>query len=292
MSSILAAFIFALGVALVFFWFAPGPISEVFSRPIREKNLQERLQRNLRLAGVFDQAPTVIIFALLGAILAVAIVVGVVLSNFLLGIIIAVIAVPGAAHYMLMSRQRGYMNRAADDLAPFLNRIATATKSGKPVQSAYIEAVEEANELRRVLADSAAKMTAGMRFRDAIVETIPLLPFRMWSVFVRQLEAHDEGGGDISSAIEETVRQTNEVLMLHAEARSSYAAQARQQKLIVIVALGGVAFFAFVNGLALLSVLWTTAVGWVALALAAAVMGGGLWFSRKQLSDIEKKQAF
>jgi hypothetical protein len=44
--------------------------------------------------------------------------------------------------------------------------------------------------------------------------------------------------------------------------------------------------------LALLSVLWTTAVGWVALALAAAVMGGGLWFSRKQLSDIEKKQAF
>jgi Flp pilus assembly protein TadB len=223
MSPLLAAFLFALGVALIFFYFAPGPISSVFSLPAREKNLQLRLQRNLRLAGIFDQTPTVVLFGLLGVMIATAIVIGVALGNFIIGIIVALFAVPGAAHYMLMSRQRGYMNRAADELAPFLNRIATAAKSGKPVQSAYIEAVEESNELRRVLADSAAKMTAGMRFRDALVETIPLLPFRMWSVFVRQLEAHDEGGGDISTALEETVRQANEVLMLHAEARASYA---------------------------------------------------------------------
>jgi hypothetical protein len=61
---------------------------------------------------------------------------------------------------------------------------------------------------------------------------------------------------------------------------------------IVILALGGSAFFAFINGFALLSVLWTTVAGWFALALAAAVMGFGLWFSRKQLLDIQKKQAF
>jgi Flp pilus assembly protein TadB len=292
MSSLAAAFIFALGIALLLFYLAPGPVADVFSRPFREKTLQERLRRNLRLAGVFDQAPTVVLFALLAVIVAVAIVLGVIFKSLLIGAVVSVFVVPGFAHYTLMSRQRNFINRAADDIGPFLNRMASSTKSGKPVQAAYIEAVEEAPNLRRILADSAAKMTAGMRFSDALVETIPLLPFRMWSVFVRQLEAHDEGGGDISSALEETIRQVNEVLMLHAEARSTYAAQARQQKLIVVIALGGVVLFVVVNGVATISVLWTTVTGGFALALALAVMGGGLWFSRKQLSDIEKKQAF
>ena len=292
MSSLFAAFIFALGVALVLLFAAPTAAVSAFTFPVRNKSLQERLRRSLRLAGMFDQTPTVVLLALLAVTAAVAVVLGVVLSSLLAGILVAVFAVPGAAYYMLMSRQRNFMNRAADEMAPFLNRIASATKSGRPVQSAYIEAVEESRELRRVLADSAAKMTAGMRFRDALVETIPLLPFRMWSVFVRQLEAHDEGGGDLASALETTVRQTNEILMLHAEARASYAAQARQQKLIVVVALGGVVLLVLSAGTATVSVLWTTLVGLVGAALAVAVMSFGLWFSRKQLHEIEKKQAF
>jgi hypothetical protein len=72
MSPLLAAFLFALGVALIFFYFAPGPISSVFSLPAREKNLQLRLQRNLRLAGIFDQTPTVVLFGLLGVMIATA----------------------------------------------------------------------------------------------------------------------------------------------------------------------------------------------------------------------------
>jgi Flp pilus assembly protein TadB len=292
MSGVLAAFLFALGVALMLFYFAPGPLTDAFaSYPERRRSMQENLSRSLRLAGLFSQTPTVVIVALTAVIITTGLVITVVLGSFF-GFLIALVLVPAVAHYMLMVRQRDYMNRAADELGPFLNRIATTTKAGRPVQSAYVEAVEESSELKRVLAESAAQMTAGRRFRDALIDTIPLLPFRMWSIFVRQLEAHDEGGGDITSAIEETVTQTNEVLMLHAEARATYAAQARQQKLIAVIAIGGVAFFILTNGVQTMQVLWTTVAGYFVLALAFAIMGFGFWFSRKQLTDIEKKQAF
>lgn len=291
MSNVLAAFLFALGVTLMLIAFAPGPLADVFSRPPKSKNLQEHLARNLRLAGIFDQTPTFIVIALLGVMLGVGVVLGV-LTGSVFGALAAIPLVPGIAHYMLMTRQRGFLNRASGELGPFLNRIATSTRAGKPVQAAYIEGVEESRELRRILADSAAKMTAGMRFREALVETIPLLPFRMWSVFVRQLEAHDEGGGDLGTAIDDTIKQTNEVLMLHAEARADYATQSKQQKLIVAIAIGGVAFFTVAVDPAIMSTLWTTVAGFFSMAIAGSIMGFGLWFSRKQLRDIEQKQAF
>jgi Flp pilus assembly protein TadB len=291
-SPILASIFFATGVALLGLVFAPQAVREALVEPVRSQRLTERLQRNLRLAGIFDKAPLAVVLAFVGCMVVVAIVVSVLLGSPVAGVAAAIVVVPATASYSLMSRQRQFLNRAADEVSPFLNRIASSTKAGRPVQTAYIQAVEESTYLRRVLADSAAKMTAGMRFREALVETIPLLPFRTWSIFVRQLEAHDESGGDLGNSLDETVRAANEIILLHAEARANYATQARQQRIIVGLGLGGTAFFIFVNGAQNFSLLWTTPAGIGAIILSLCITGFGLWFSRKQMNDIYKKQAF
>lgn len=292
MSSTVAATLFAVGVALLILFFAPGALHDSLIEPLKGRDLKERMQRALRLAGIFDKTPTIVFVSLLVVTVCVAIIIAVFIGNIILGIVAAVLVVPTAASFFLMSRQRRFLLRAADEISPFLNRIASATKAGMPVQTAYIQAVEESRHLRPILADSAAKMTAGMRFRDALVETIPLLPFRMWSVFVRQIEAHDEAGGDIGRGLDETVKAANEILLLHAEARANYATQAREQKLVMGVAIGGTLFFIFANGTSNFSLLWTTVAGWFAIIIAACVMAFGMWFTRKQLRDIEKKMSF
>src|ERR1039458_2772944 len=122
--------------------FAPGAMHNAFVEPLRQQKLKERMQRNLRLAGVFDKTPTIVLVALFGAVVVGTVVISVFVGNIIFGFIASVILVPAAASWSLMTRQRNFMNRAADEISPFLNRVASATKAGRPVQSAYIQAVD------------------------------------------------------------------------------------------------------------------------------------------------------
>jgi Flp pilus assembly protein TadB len=288
MSTTAAAISFALGLALLMLHLAPKPYKDVFAKPIAQRTLQEKMRQSLRLAGMFDQTPTFVLAGLAG----VTVVLGFVLTVTFgtpFAAVIAVIVVPAAFHFALMSRQRRFMDRATNELIPFLNRMVTAVKAGKPAQSAYLTAVYESKELRAVLSDSAARISAGTPFRAALIETIPLFPLRMWSVFVRQLEAHDEMGGNLGDAIEGSVSQVNDILQLQAEARADYAAQDRQQKLIAVIALAGTAAFALMVDMSVISVLWTSILGFFVLLIALGVMSFGLWLSRKQLRDFERQ---
>jgi Flp pilus assembly protein TadB len=290
-SSIAAAIAFAVGVGIVVFILIPRRSSSPFAAAtLRSRGVGERIQQSLRQAGIFDQTPT---FVLLGLLIA-TVVVAVVLVALLHSIFWAIPA-PAIVFFTfqltLIRRQRGFMTRATDELVPFLNRISTSVKAGRPVQAAYIDAVHEANELRALLEDSAAKISSGMRFSDALLETLQVLPLRMWAVFVRQLELYDKTGGDVSSALEVSVQQINSMLALQAEARADYAIQARQQNLIILIALFGVAaFIVVVNHNALHTLI--TYPGIIGLFLGLGVMAAGIWFGRKQIRDIERKLSF
>jgi Flp pilus assembly protein TadB len=288
MSPTIAAISFSLGLALLALYLAPKPYKDVFAKPVRQRTLQQKIQQSLRLAGIFDRTPTFVMIALVSAV-AVTSLVAMVAFGTPIALIFGPVLVPLAFHFALISRQRNFMTRATDELVPFLNRMVTAVKAGKPAQSAYISAVYESKELRSILGDSVARITAGVPFRDALIETIPLFPLRMWSVFVRQLEAHQEMGGNLGQAIEQSVTQVNNILQLQAEARADYAAQDRQQKIVALVAVGGTGAFAFMVDPSIIAVLWTTVLGVVVLILALTVMAFGLWLSRKQLQDFEKK---
>ena len=209
-------------------------------------------------------------------------------------IILAPILVLISWNIFIRLRQKAFLTRATDELIPFFNRIATGVQAGRPVPQAYVEAVRESNLLREMLDDSAAKITAGATFTDALLETIDTVPLRMWALFVRQLELHDQMGGNLGKALEETISQINEMLQLQAEARADYAAQARQQQIIFIIPLLGLLAFAFLvpGGRELMTPLVTTIPGIIISILGLSVMYAGYWFSGKQLKSIEEKLAF
>ena len=292
-SPVIAAILFAAGIAILIAFFAPTTRNSMLKIDQRRQSLIERVQRSLKLAGMPDYTPIFAIVSMLGVTLVVAMILLVLVGSFWI-IILAPILVLISWNIFIRLRQKAFLTRATDELIPFFNRIATGVQAGRPVPQAYVEAVRESNLLREMLDDSAAKITAGATFTDALLETIDTVPLRMWALFVRQLELHDQMGGNLGKALEETISQINEMLQLQAEARADYAAQARQQQIIFIIPLLGLLAFAFLvpGGRELMTPLVTTIPGIIISVLGLSVMYAGYWFSGKQLKSIEEKLAF
>ena len=292
-SPVIAAILFAAGIAILIAFFAPTTRNSMLKIDQRRQSLIERVQRSLKLAGMPDYTPIFAIVSMLGVTLVVAMILLVLVGSFWI-IILAPILVLISWNIFIRLRQKAFLTRATDELIPFFNRIATGVQAGRPVPQAYVEAVRESNLLREMLDDSAAKITAGTTFTDALLETIDTVPLRMWALFVRQLELHDQMGGNLGKALEETISQINEMLQLQAEARADYAAQARQQQIIFIIPLLGLLAFAFLvpGGRELMTPLVTTIPGIIISILGLSVMYAGYWFSGKQLKSIEEKLAF
>ena len=292
-SPVIAAILFAAGIAILIAFFAPTTRNSMLKIDQRRQSLIERVQRSLKLAGMPDYTPIFAIVSMLGVTLVVAMILLVLVGSFWI-IILAPILVLISWNIFIRLRQKAFLTRATDELIPFFNRIATGVQAGRPVPQAYVEAVRESNLLREMLDDSAAKITAGATFTDALLETIDTVPLRMWALFVRQLELHDQMGGNLGKALEETISQINEMLQLQAEARADYAAQARQQQIIFIIPLLGLLAFAFLvpGGRELMTPLVTTIPGIIISILGLSVMYAGYWFSGKQLKSIEEKLAF
>jgi Flp pilus assembly protein TadB len=292
-SPVIAAILFASGIAILIAFFAPTTRNSMLKIDQRRQSLIERVQRSLKLAGMPDYTPIFAIVSMLGVTLVVAMILLVLVGSFWI-IILAPILVLISWNIFIRLRQKAFLTRATDELIPFFNRIATGVQAGRPVPQAYVEAVRESNLLREMLDDSAAKITAGATFTDALLETIDTVPLRMWALFVRQLELHDQMGGNLGKALEETISQINEMLQLQAEARADYAAQARQQQIIFIIPLLGLLAFAFLvpGGRELMTPLVTTIPGIIISVLGLSVMYAGYWFSGKQLKSIEEKLAF
>jgi Flp pilus assembly protein TadB len=293
MSPLFASVLFALGVGALVLALFPQQAASVFSTLDPKRGMRARFQERLRAARIFDQTPTLVILALAIVSLIGGLIIAVLISSWV-GILLGPPLVIVAVNIYLMRRQRDHLLRASNELVPFLNRISTAVKAGRPPETAYLEAVAEADTLKGVLEDSAAKISAGANFAESLVATLDDLPLRMWAVFVRQLELYYQLGGDVTTAIDTTVIQVNSMLQLQAEARADYAIQAKQQKLIVGIVVG------FFGGYVLLvpgasaqvGAMFQSVGGIIAFSIAIGVMGFGLWFRAKQLQAVEKRMAF
>lgn len=249
-----------------------------------------RIKAALVEAGIMEETPALgLLLFFLGAVLAG--IFFVLLFSSLTAFFIGPLLVFLGVYTYVRRRQRNFLSQAADELVPFLNRISTSVTAGKPAQQAYLDAVEESKWLRPILEDSAAQITAGRRFSHALLETLPLLPLRMWAVFVRQLELYEEVGGDVAASIERSVSQVNTMLQLQAEARADYAIQDRQQKIILLIIAGGMGYWVLSNPSRFLAMISSTP-GLVGMILGLLIMGFGMWFLNKQLRDVERKLAF
>lgn len=255
--------------------------------------LAQRVQRSLQLAGMFDATPSLFVLSIVVIAVILGVIIALATSNPLTALFGPPIVIFGT-QMMIYRRQRRFLNRAIDELIPFLNRVLTAVKSGRPMQEAYLDAVAEAKVLREILGESAAKIAAGAPFAETLIETLPDLPLRMWATFVRQVELYEQVGGDVATGIERTVSQINKMLQLQREARADVATQARQQHLIVVMLAAGLFATVFVveGGTDRITLLFNNLAGIIGGLFGLSVMIGGVWFLNRQIRDIERKLSF
>ena len=294
MSLILIAVIAAMGAGILYFLAVPGRQRlSLLNVAAARQPIGARLQRELKLAGIFDQAPSLFVMAMLvgSAVLATILVV---LSGSLVAALFGPVLVFVGTRLYIFRRQRQFMSRAIDELVPFLNQIVAAVSGKVPIQRAYRDAVADATVLKEVLGDSAAKVAAGAPFSATLLETLPDLPLRMWAVFVRQVELFELTGGDLSTGLEKTVTQVNQMLQLQAEARADYAVQAKQQQAIMVilgVTIGGY-LFVLPNGGDRIALLFGSFGGLIGFIMGVCVIVGGFWIVTSAIRDIERKISF
>ena len=289
-SPLLVTGLFTTALVLLVFFVFPGPQRVHLAEIDRQMGLRKKIQALLHSAGIFDRAPGLLLVSLASFSLMIGALAALVF-NSLLAFFIGPILVPLGAYFYVRERRRRFLERASDELVPFLNRIATAVISGQPSQQAYLDAVEESVWLREVLEDSAARISSGERFSHALLSTLPVLPLRMWSVFVRQLELYEEVGGDVGKAIEKSVSQVNTMLQLQAEARADFALQSWQQRVIILIVIGATLIWGMIDPARVSRVLGNPA-GVIGLLIGLGIIVFGVWFLQKQLRDLERKLSF
>lgn len=287
---LITAMIGTLGLAVLVLFALPGRQRLRLFPAERRKSVNERFQATLRAAGIGETAPSLLLIVLSFVAAILGIFIGITLGS-VFAVLLGPFLVFMATYFYITSRQRRFIAQASDELVPFLNRIATLVVSGKPAQQAYLDAVEDSKYLRDVLEDSAARISSGERFSRALLATLPVLPLRMWAVFVRQLELYEEVGGDVSTAIERSVAQVNTMLQLQAEARADYAVQSWQQRIIIILIAGATGLW-FLSDPDRFLGLFKSPVGIIGGILGIGLILFGVWFLNKQLRDVERKLAF
>jgi Flp pilus assembly protein TadB len=259
---------------------------------VRSEGPMRGFKKQLAAAGLFDEAPTFLIVTGLLAAAALGLVFGVLLGSpaaILLGPVLVFIV--GYAY--LQKKARGLLKATTDSLIPFIRRVEGSVRVGVPAPAAYREAVAESPAgLKRILQDSVAQMATGTPFIEAIRGTQERLPLRMWSVFVRQIEIHDEAGGDLSKGLSATVRHIDTMVDLQKQGQAHYAGFATQQR--IAFGLGGFAIFFMATRLdrqMLLAVL-KPGIGWLFLAAGVGFIAAGVFVSRHSLKAISKRIDF
>jgi Flp pilus assembly protein TadB len=292
-SAVLLSIVFAAGVALCLLGFAPEYYRSPF-RPLMRSDAGPLagFKRRLTAAGMFDEAPTfIIVIALLGSA-----VLGLVFAIFL-GNSISFILGPtlvGLVGYVYLNRRMKHLiHVTADALVPFIRRVEGSVRVGTPWPAAYREAVQEAPvALRRMLQESLADMATGMPPIEAIAKTEERIPLRTWEIFVRQLEIHDEAGGDLSKGLSATVRHIDTMASLQRQGRAHYSTFASQQKIAFV--LGGlfIVFMATKMAPDLVHRALTSVVGWIFIIAGCVLVGAGIGLMRNTLNAIEKRINF
>jgi Flp pilus assembly protein TadB len=293
MLALLLSTFFALGVALSILAMAEVPLKDPFATYLRgEDSLPERFRNELRRAGIFDEAPSLVLLALATASLALGSVLALIAgSAFMLAVGPILVAV--GAYAFLERRRRTMTVQTADALVPLMRRIEAAVRAGTTVQAAYRLAVSEASPpLKAALADSLVAISAGKPFLEALQETKERVPFRMWELFVSQIEIHDQVGGNLARGISASVKHIDDMLSLQRQGRAEYASFASQRRIAFLFGGAAILFFATKLQPELVREMWTSPIGWVFIGVALVLILIGLFVQSRTLRSIDERIHF
>lgn len=285
--------VFCIGVALCLLQFAPA----YYRSPIRllaahSEESVGRLKKTLGAAGIFNEAPTFIVVTGVLSAAAIGLIFAALFGNAVF-ILLGPIVVAIAGFFYLNHKQKAMVKTSGDMLVPFIRHIQSSVLAGTPVPKSYQLAVlDSPPSLRRVLEDSLSEMTTGAPFIEALRRTQERLPLRMWKIFVRQMEIHDESGGDLSKSMSATVEHIDAMVSLQKLGQAQYASFAVQQKIALF--LGGVVCAFFMTRLSYeqLSQLWTNPLGIIGLLFGIGLIAAGFFVSRRALASIRTRINF
>jgi Flp pilus assembly protein TadB len=292
-SPITISVLFGISLLIMLLFVLPGKQRIDIASMQTTVNLREKFKKTLHRAGIFNQAPSIIVWMIVAASVLAGVLIAILAGNvayFAAGPIFVV----GGVYFYIHGKARRHIYNCNTELVPFINKISTSVNAGVPAEKAYVNAVKESKHLKEVLGHSAALVGSGVNFSDALLETIPLLPFRMWANFVRQIELYNQVGGDIKKTLSATVNQLSRMQTLQAEARADFAVQKQQQRAINFIIIGFllVSLFIVNNGGEQIEKIFGNVLGIVMFTLGVLVMLAGSAFSSKQMRDIEKRIFF
>ncbi|WP_217924770.1 type II secretion system F family protein [Miltoncostaea oceani] len=280
--------VFLISGLLLMLGLLRNPAGDPFEMKERRSSTSRQLERRLRRAGLLGTTPG---FALVlaGGTTAMIWLVATLLTASPYPGLAAVVIVPLGGWFFLTFRERGYVKRASSELVPFLRKIESQIRAGRLPQAAYAQAVSESVHLRPALEQSLAELRLSRPFIEVLRESMARLPLRSWEQFVRQLEIHSETGGDLAEIISDAVKQIDQLIRLQARMRAEYATFAKQQMVLVAVAI---AVFPGLHLMGLLGELTGTLTGWGAIGVALLMMGAGIFYGQRSLRDIERRLEF
>lgn len=292
LSPFLLAVVFAL-VALIAFFAWSGRVPSFRRSPFEVETpkgpgFYERLQVRLRRAGMSETTPGVFLAGIVVPTAGVWILLFLWTGNPLNGIILLPIAV-AAGFIFLTLRERSFMRRLSLEMVPFLRRLEAQVRAGRNIQQAFIDAVGDSVLIRQRLEAELLALKLNRPFGEVLRDCQQRIPLRSWSQFIRQIELYHAAGGDIVDLLADTVHQINTLLQLQAELRSEYSKIAKQQYILLFIAI---AAFPALAAAGFLGQLTSSVIGLVALAAAIACMAAGVLYGQRQVKDIERKLDF
>lgn len=254
--------------------------------PKRPKFTQ-RLQRQLRRAGMTDTTPTAFMLVVGGIATMVYAAMTLLIGPF--GAIFLVPIVFVVAYLFLANRQRSYLKRSADEMVPFLRKIQSHVRTGGNAQSAFILAVSETTLIGPAIEPIVVQMKLNSKpFIELLGDSREYMPFRVWSTFVRSMEMHNEVGGALDRTLDDTVKQINTMIRLRATARRYYGPMKTQQYFMVgagaatapisLVLMGGLFFQMFESFF-----------GWVMFFMGLIIQLFGLFIAQRIIASVEKR---
>jgi tight adherence protein B len=186
----------------------------------------------------------------------------------------------------LRARIRANRRQFEDELADFLTLVASGLRSGLSLAQAVASGAQNGSDvLSRQMRRAGAEVALGIDLPDALDHVATRMESDDLRWAVQALRIQREAGGSLSGILDTAAAAVRQRAQVQREVRALSAEGRLSAVVLIILPLGVFAFF-LVTRREYVEIFWTTAIGWLMLAILVGILGiGTLWMRR--IVDVE-----
>jgi tight adherence protein B len=186
----------------------------------------------------------------------------------------------------LRARIRANRRQFEDELADFLTLVASGLRSGLSLAQAVASGAQNGSDvLSRQMRRAGAEVALGIDLPDALDHVATRMDSDDLRWAVQALRIQREAGGSLSGILDTAAAAVRQRAQVQREVRALSAEGRLSAVVLIILPLGVFAFF-LVTRREYVEIFWTTAIGWLMLAILVGILGiGTLWMRR--IVDVE-----